>query len=290
MGVHTVGAALIGAAATLALARHAWRRPVAERLRADRPRRTLPRLVRARLSRALDDAGLASTPEDAVEIWCTAGVTATLLGLAFGPATSAAFAVVVLLGLPGWLWSARSRRARLVATAIPEALERVGAELRVGGTVPTAVAALASDDGPLASDFARVETRVGLGAALPAALEAWARERSAPGVAAAAGALALSTSVGGRAADALDGLASSLRDRVAVAAEVRALSAQARYSAWVIGVAPFAYLLVAAAIDPRSLHALFGTNTGRLCVAFGAGLEALGVVWMRAILRGGDAW
>jgi tight adherence protein B len=196
----------------------------------------------------------------------------------------------VLAGLPALLASARSRRARLIAGAIPDVLERIGAELRVGGTVPTALAALAHGDGLLAADFARVETRIGLGAPLPAALDAWARERSVPGVDAAAGALALGASLGGRTAGALDGLASSLRDRLAVAAEVRALSAQARYSAWVIGLAPVGYFVATAALDPRSLHALLGTGVGRVCAASGVALEALGALWMRSILRGGDAW
>jgi tight adherence protein B len=188
------------------------------------------------------------------------------------------------------LWSVRARRSRFVAAAIPDALERVGAELRVGGTVPTAIAALAADGGPLAADFARVESRFGLGASLTSALTTWAGERSTPGVEAAAGALALSTAVGGRAADALDGLASSLRDRLAVAAEVRALSAQARYSAAVIGLAPLGYVVATAMIDPSSLNVLVGTNTGRVCVVLGVALEVLGVIWMRAILHGGEAW
>jgi tight adherence protein B len=290
VGVHIVGRALIGVAATLALARRARRRPVAERLRSERPPRSLPRRPRARLAAALHDAGVESTPEDAVEVWLTASAVAALVGIALGAAVGLLSGLGVLVGLPVALLSARSRRSRLMAAAIPDALERAGAELRVGGTVPTALSALAREDGPLAADFARIETRVGLGASLPAALEAWARERSVLGVDAAAGALALSVSVGGRAAGALDGLASSLRDRLAVAAELRALSAQARYSAWVIGVGPIGYLLATSAIDPRSLHSLLGTDVGRTCALIGIGLEGLGALWMRAILRGGDAW
>ena len=290
MGVHTVGRALIGVVATLVLARLTRRRTVGERLQLERARRRLPRRLRARLAGALHDAGIESAPEDAVELWLTASATAALVGIALGAAVGLLSGLGVLVGLPVALASARSRRSRLMAAAIPDALERVGAELRVGGTVPTALSALAREDGPLAADFARVETRVGLGASLPRALEAWARERSVVGVEAAAGALALSATVGGRAAGALDGLASSLRDRLAVAAEVRALSAQARYSAWVIGVAPVGYFLATAAIDPRSLHALLGTDVGRVCALLGAALEVLGALWMRAILRGGDAW
>jgi len=290
VGVHIVGRALIGVAATLTLARRARRRPVAERLRSEQPPRRLHRRLRAPLAAALHDAGVESTPEDAVELWFTATAVAALVGIALGAAVGLLSGLGVLVGLPVALFSARSRRSRLMAAAIPDALERVGAELRVGGTVPTALSALAREDGPLATDFARIETRVGLGASLPAALEAWARERSVLGVDAAAGALALSVSVGGRAAGALDGLASSLRDRLAVAAELRALSAQARYSAWVIGVGPLGYLLATSAIDPRSLHSLLGTDVGRTCALIGIGLEGFGALWMRAILRGGDAW
>jgi len=290
VGLLTVGRALIGVVATLALARVARRRAATARLHSDRPRRHLPRGVRERVATALRDVGVESTPEEAVELWLTAAATAALVGIALGAAVGLLTGLGVLVGLPVALLSARSRRARLVAAAIPDALERVGSELRVGGTVPTALSALASGGGPLAADFARVETRVGLGASLPASLAAWAKERPVPGVEATAGALALSATVGGRTAGALDGLAASLRDRLAVAAEVRALSAQARYSAWVIGLAPVAYFLATAAIDPRSLHALLATEVGRVCALTGIGLEALGVLWMRQILHGGDAW
>ncbi len=96
--------------------------------------------------------------------------------------------------------------------------------------------------------------------------------------------------MGGHAADALDGLAASLRERLAVAAEARSLSAQARYSAWVIGLLPVGWFVVTAVTDPRSLQPLVGSSAGRVCAAVGVGLELLGVWWMRVILRGGGEW
>jgi tight adherence protein B len=135
-----------------------------------------------------------------------------------------------------------------------------------------------------------VQRRTGLGAWLGVALRSWARERPAHGVDAAAGALALSTSGGGRAAEALDGLAGSMRARLAVAAEARALSAQARYSAWVIGLLPVGWLAVTPVTDPGTLSRLVTTDAGRVCAALGTGLELLGALWIRAILRGGGEW
>ena len=287
--MHTLAVALIGSALCVVFIGVGRRHAVADRFRpGTAPGRLLPRLLRDPLGRALDDAAVATTPEHAVEVWLFASGIAAVVGFGLSPVAGLLAGVGVLLGGPIVLRTARQRRARIVAAAVPDALENVGAELRAGGTVAAAIVIIARGDSPLAPDLLRVDTRVRLGASLPDALEAWARERPVGGIEATAGALSLSTTVGGRAADALEALASSLRDRLAVAAEARALSAQARYSAWVIGVAPIGYLCANAVIDPRSMHALLGTSAGRLCAFAGIGLEALGAVWIRAIVRGGD--
>jgi tight adherence protein B len=92
----------------------------------------------------------------------------------------------------------------------------------------------------------------------------WPGERPLPSVRAVAGSLAVASTIGGRAADALDGLAASLRERIGAIAEARALSAQSRMSAVIVGVAPLGYLLFSAALDPSSVDALVTTHVGRL--------------------------
>jgi tight adherence protein B len=290
VALRTLLVALTGVTLTAALVTIARRQEISQRLPSrGRPRvNVLPAGARVRLARALHDAALAAAPEQAVEIWLFGACTAAIIGFGLAPAVGVLAGSGVIFGAPVALHLAGQRQARIIAAAVPETLEQVGSELRSGGTVATALATIANGHGPLAPDIARLESRVGLGASLPDALEAWARERPAAGVEATAGALALSSSVGGRAADALDALASSLRDRLAVAAEARALSSQARYSAWVIGVAPLGYIVGSAAIDPRSLHALIGTGAGRACALAGIVLELLGAMWMRDIVRAGD--
>jgi tight adherence protein B len=240
------------------------------------------------LVRALDDAALTSTPEQAVEVWLLAVGIAALVGRGVSPAAGVVAAFGVAASGPLALRAGRHRRDRLIAVAVPDTLDRIGSELRGGGTVATAISSVARGGGPLAADAARIETRVRLGSGLSDAVRTWAQERRAIGVEVAAGALSLSAAVGGPAADALEGLASSLRARLAVVAEARALSAQARYSAWVIGLAPIGYLLSTAAVDSRSVHVLLGTGSGRACVAAGLGLELLGALWMRAIVETAD--
>jgi tight adherence protein B len=286
--LRTLLVALSGTAATVMLLALARRHAVSDRLRAlaGRRERLLPRRVRPPIVRLLHDAALTSTPERAVEVWLFSAGIVAIVGFGLSPSVGVIGGLGVIVGGPVGLRLAGQRHARIVAAAVPGTLERVGAELRAGGTVATALATIGSGDGPLAPDISRLESRVRLGASLPGALQAWARERPVAGVEATAGALALSATVGGRAAGSLDALAASLRDRLAVADEARALSAQARYSAWVIGIAPVGYIVGSAAVDPRSLHLLLGTAGGRGCALVGIALELLGVVWMRAIVRG----
>lgn len=281
--------AIVGSAAVVALARFACHLAVIQRLRPAVVGRVLSPRVRRPLVRALDDAALTTTPEQAVQVWLLAIGIAGLVGAGLAPVTGVLGAAGVSVCGPLALRVGRHRRARLIAAAVPDTLERIGSELRAGGTVATALAGVAQGDGVLALDATRIGRRVRLGAALPDALRSWAQERNAIGVEVAAGALSLSATVGGPAADALDGLASSLRARLSVIAEARALSAQARYSAWVIGLAPIGYLVTTAAVDSRSVHVLVGTGAGRMCVVLGLGLELLGAMWMRAIVRAGEA-
>jgi tight adherence protein B len=281
-------AALLGSVGLSGLlARHARRAEATDRARAlgrRRPTR-LPRIAQARLEAALIAADVEPDASAALQVWLlaalAAGCLAAGLDLVFAPAAIAA----ALVGGPLVLYTARHRGARRRAADLPVALERVASELRTGGTVAGALDALGRGDGPLTEEFARINRRRALGAPLDAALDAWATECSEPGVSSAAGALAVAATTGGRAADALDGLASSLRDRSEIAAEGRALSAQARLSAVVVGTLPVAYLAASAVFDARQVRLLTGTTFGLFCLFVGLTLEVLAAFWIRALLR-----
>jgi tight adherence protein B len=283
--------ALIGIGIASWFARAARRYAVSDRLRSDRARTVVPVPVwlRARVERALDAAAIDVPTERALSTWAWSITVGAAVGFGFGGAQSATGgAVVAAVGVPMVVLALHERRARRIAAAVPETLERVASELRSGGTVAVAIGAVAAGDGPLARDMVRVDTRVRLGASLVQALGAWTAERAAPGVDATAGALAMCSSVGGRSADALDGLATSLRDRLGVAAEARALSSQAQMSALVVGGVPIAYIAWSAVVDPHGTQVLIGTPIGRGCLALGLALEALGAWWMRRIVRSGS--
>jgi tight adherence protein B len=277
---------LVGPVTCVTLLRAARRAESASRLRRLTPRARwrLPARLRSPLARALADADVDLVPEAAVELWGLALGAVALLTSSIAP-TLVPFAVLaVVVAGPVSLRVARSRRERRFTAALPRALEQIAAELRGGGTVGEAVERLARTEGPVARDLRRVVARTRLGLGASDALAAWPVEHDTPGTRAAAGALAVATTMGGRSADAIDGLAASLRHRLDAEAEARALSAQARLSAVIVGTAPLGYVVFAGVVDPPSVTALVGTGVGRVCLVLGLGCEALAAVWIRRIL------
>ncbi|MCA1841924.1 MAG: type II secretion system F family protein [Actinobacteria bacterium] len=183
----------------------------------------------------------------------------------------------------------RRRQDAAISAALPDLLEWVASGLRAGAVPLGALSEAAGSadlPGPLAADLAQVVERAEE-EGLAAALARWAGERPLPAVGAVAAALEVAVSTGGPAAPALDGLAVGLRDGHDAAAEVAALSSQARLSAIVVGASPFVSLALSLLVDPRVAPTLVGTGVGRGCLLAGVALESGAALWMRQIVRCG---
>jgi len=285
--VLTLVLVVVGPLACAGLVAAGRRAVVADRVRSLGPRSRwrVPERARGPLGAALREADVRWTPEEACEYWAIGVAAVALLAGALSPALAVPAVVAALAAGPAALMVARGRRERAFATGLPAALEQVAAELRGGGTVPVAVERLAGSGGAVADDLRRIHVRTQLGLPFAEALAGWPADHDAPGVRAAAGALAVAATMGGRAADAIDGLAASLRHRLDVVAEAHALSAQARLSAVVVGAAPLGYLAFSSLVDPSAVTALIDTGVGRVCLLVGLGLEALAALWIRRIVR-----
>lgn len=158
--------------------------------------------------------------------------------------------------------------------------------LRTGASLRQAVAEAAHrTPGHLGHELQRVSTQAERGVPLVQALDELAARRPLPGVRLAVAALCLGAETGGAQAQAVDGVATTLRDRLAVLAEVRALSSQARISALVISLAPLGFGAFAATTDPRTATFLFHTGAGFALLVAGGVLDGVGWMWMNRLSR-----
>jgi tight adherence protein B len=284
--VVTLAVAFVGPLACAALVTAGHRAAVSERVRTLGPRSRwrIPARWREWIVGALADADVPWEPEQAVEYWLIGVAGAGIFAAALAPTLVVPAIAATIAAGPVALRLARSRRERAFVAGLPHVLEQIAADLRGGGTVVTAIERVAAGSGAVAGDLRRVLVRTHLGLPLAEALARWPAEHDAVGVRATAGALSVAAALGGRAADAVGGLAASRRHRLDAIAEARALSAQARLSAVVVGAAPLGYLAFSAMVDPRAVTALIDTGVGRVCLAIGLGLEALAALWIRRIL------
>jgi tight adherence protein B len=151
--------------------------------------------------------------------------------------------------------------------------------LAAGTSLAAALEAAAVDPTPLAPDLARVAGRIRHGLGVQAAVDEWAATSGSPGVRLLADAVAIAGVSGGSQQAALLGVQATLRERDALAREIRALAAQARTSGVVLVITPVAFAVFVAVVDPR-VAAFFASPAGWGCVAAGLVLDAVGATWM----------
>lgn len=285
----TVVAGVAGLVITIALARAAHRAGAAghARLLGARSPWRVPGRARGWLVRGLTDASIDVEPEAACELWFAGVGAIAIVTVAVAPGLVLVAITVGMIAGPVALKMAGDRARLRFVSSLPGTLEQVAAAMRGGASVREALGAASAGGGPVAPDLRRVCARATLGVGLVEALTAWPRERPLPAVRVAAGGLAVAAGVGGAAADAIDGLARSLRERLGAVAEARSLSAQARLSAIVVGAAPAVYLVLSAVADPTTIDTLVGTSTGRVCLFVGLALEVLAIFCIRRIVRAG---
>jgi tight adherence protein B len=200
-------------------------------------------------------------------------------GLISGRARRAVFGRIATRPAQAIRHAIAARRTNSLAV-LPDGLDAVARGLRSGLSLQQALA-----EAP-APDLAHLADRAERGQPLAEVCRAWAASAPDADSRLAAAALGLAAEAGGRPARAVDGVVATLRERRAVAAEVRAQSAQARLSAAVLAGLPLAVALVAAATDDRVVAFWLGSAAGRLCLAVGLGLQALGVAWIASLVRG----
>lgn len=262
-------------------------------------RRLRPPPPPAWLGAALADAAVDVAPGTVWVGWLAAlAVIGCGAGLVAGPA-AAALAAMAVGGVPPLvLRSNRGRADSRVEKELPLALESIARSLRSGASVRQAIGETAAGaaargpgpgrargPGPLPTELALVADQAAHGGGLVEALECLAARRPSRGVRLAVAALCLGVDTGGAQARAVDGVAATMRERLAVEAEVRALSSQARMSALVIGLAPLGFGAFAAATDPRTSQFLLHTPMGLALVGAGLVLDGAGWLWMQRLCR-----
>jgi tight adherence protein B len=243
--------------------------------------------------RVQDMATQADLSLTSAQVWQGLGVV-TVFGAGFGavqagvvgvPLGGAGFAAGALIALR----ANRHRRGRALDAQLPGFLEAIARGLRTGLQLgPATVEAAATAPSPLHDEVAPLAEELQRGLRGADVFDRWARRRTDSGVGLAAAAMAFAATAGGARAQAIDGVAATLRDRAALNLEVRSLTSQARVSAMMIAALPVGFMLMSAGVGDHTMGFLFTTRLGSAILIAGLGLDAIGALWMHRIVNPRD--
>ena len=202
------------------------------------------------------------------------------------PVLGAAIALA-LAWLPWWrVASARSQRTRRFEQQFPEALDMMGRAMRAGHAFPTAVKMCGEEvSEPMGRDFRILSDEMNYGVPAAEALQNLAARVPLPDVSYFVVAVMIQRESGGNLAELLDSISKILRDRLKLLGEVRTLSAEGRLSAIILTALPFCVAVVVNLVNPQFMSVLWTDPVGLKVVGGALLLMALGMLWMRSIIR-----
>lgn len=189
--------------------------------------------------------------------------------------------------LPSLIAARRRRRnAELLERQVAEVAESAALAVRSGLSILQALQFTAGEvSDPAKTSVYELVRSTELGTPLDRALRRWAKEVGT----AEAGLLVLVLSVhvrsGGDLAGALDEVAKTIRHRISVKRELKAMSAQGRISGAILGSLPIAFFLVLAATSRSEIAPVYRSAAGATMVTAGLVLEFVAYLWIRRLLR-----
>jgi tight adherence protein B len=179
-----------------------------------------------------------------------------------------------------------SKRRLAFADQLDDTLSLVASGLRAGHSLPRAMDAVSQEaESPTAEEFARILNQHRLGRDLGEAIGLSAARMQSDDLAWVSQAVAIHREVGGNLSEVLDHVGETIRERSQVRRQVATLSAEGRMSANVLIALPVLIAVVLAVISPGYLTAFLTTPLGWAMIAGGLVLFAIGIVWLRAVVR-----
>ncbi|MEZ5741312.1 MAG: type II secretion system F family protein [Burkholderiaceae bacterium] len=177
------------------------------------------------------------------------------------------------------LWRIRVLRQRHFRAQLPEMIGMLASSLKAGVGLSTALADLAGQvPAPMRQELSLMLREQRLGSTLDQAFAGLERRMPLEETRLLVSAVRIGLKAGGGMAGTLESLAAALRRRLLLEGKIRALTAQAKMQAWVMGLLPFGVLAAMVLLDPL---------VGQLYFAHPAGWIVLGIV---AVLQAVGAW
>ncbi len=226
-----------------------------------------------------------------------------LIAVAFVSAAIVWFVTSRGFGLPLWLDAAASataaffgprtvlvrqqqRAMRKFTNEFPDAVDMVARLLRAGTPITYAIQVVGNEaPPPVNAVFAMIAGQIRIGIPVAEALDMSSKLVALPDFRFFAVAAIMQYSTGGNLVSTLEDLSQIMRKRQAARLKARAVSAEIRFSAYVLGSLPIFVTAALLVMDPAYLAPLFNDPRGHVILSLAGGGLLLSFITMRQMIR-----
>ena len=199
-----------------------------------------------------------------------------------------AFCAAAGMSLPAlYLAYLRKKREEALLNQLPDAIDMIVRALRAGQSVDRALRDVGSHlSPPMGPEIMAIYDGIAMGLPFETAIRNFEeRFPRLSDVKILCTAFIVQRETGGNLTGILQGLSKALRDRLKLRMEVRAMTAEGRATALVIGLIPFVFGFITWLLSPSYINMLFHTSAGRKILLLALLLDVLGLYFMKKLVK-----
>jgi Flp pilus assembly protein TadB/Mg-chelatase subunit ChlD len=179
-----------------------------------------------------------------------------------------------------------ARRRNRFAEQLPDALQVVASALRSGHSLAGAFAVVVeSSSEPMKSEMQRVVADEQLGIPMERSMLVVAKRMASSDVEQLALVAELQRQAGGNAAEVVDRVAETVRERFDLKRLIQTLTMQGRMSRWIVSALPLGIVLILQLENPHYLHPLLASTAGKVVFGFAGAWAVLGSFAIKRIVE-----
>lgn len=202
------------------------------------------------------------------------------------------FIIGIVFGVFGWFLpllfvkARKKKRIKLLNEQLGDAIAMISNSLKAGYSFFQAIDTVSTEmSGSIAEEFAQVKKEINLGLTTENALENLVKRMESDDLELVVTAIMIQRQVGGNLAEILDNISETIRERVRMKGEVRAITAQGRMSGIIISVLPPAIGVFMVFVNPKYIGLLFTSKLGLIMVAVSVVMELIGIFCINKIVK-----
>ena len=216
---------------------------------------------------------------------CAVLATAAVYVITFNVSIAPLAGLGVIVAFWVWVRVLVGRRRKAFTEQLGDCLTTVANALRAGYSFQQAMDVIAKEmEPPMSTEFERVTTDIAMGVTLEDALEQMNKRIGSPDFDLVVTAVLIQREIGGNLAQILDTISFTINERIRMKREINALTAQGRFSAWVLIVLPFVVAAFCWIFNHDQMMLFVTEESGRIALVVIIIMEIIGFIIIQKIV------